>query len=61
MFLDSRNLSSCKKFFDYNQDIVLITHTNSRFQSIGTISDFATKFDQNYMNDKTFENINIKI
>ena len=34
---------------------------NARFQSFGTTSDFWTKFTQNYMNDKTFENINIKI
>ena len=35
-------------------------HTNARFQSIGTISDFVTKFAQDYMNDKTFEKKNIK-
>ena len=29
-------------------------YTNARFQSIGTTSDFATKFAQNYMNDKNF-------
>ena len=36
-------------------------YTNARFQSIGTTSDFATKFAQNDMNDKPFERINIKI
>ena len=36
-------------------------HANTRFQSIGTTSDFVTKFPQNYMTDKTFEKINIKI
>ena len=35
--------------------------TNSGFQSIEATADFRTKFDQNYMNDKTFEKINIKI
>ena len=39
--------------FDYNEHILLM-HTNARFQSIGTTSDFATKFAQNYMNDKNF-------
>ena len=32
-----------------------------RFQAIGTTLDFRTKFAQNYINDKTFEKINIKI
>ena len=36
-------------------------YTNTRFQSTGTALDFGTKFVQNYMNDKTFEKINIKI
>ena len=36
-------------------------YTNARFQSIRTTLDFGTKFAQNYMNDKTFEKINIKI
>ena len=35
-------------------------YTNARFQSIGTTSDFETKFAQNYMNDKTFQKLNIK-
>ena len=29
-------------------------YTNATFQSIGTISDFGTKFVQNYMNSKAF-------
>ena len=36
-------------------------YTNARFQSIGNASDFWTKFAQNYVNDKSFEKINIKI
>ena len=36
-------------------------YTNVRFQSIGTTSDFRIRFAQNYMNDKTFAKINIKI
>ena len=36
-------------------------YTNTRFWSTGTASDFGTKFAQNYLNDKTFEKINIKI
>ena len=36
-------------------------YTNTGFWSTGTASDFGTKFVQNYMNDKTFEKINIKI
>ena len=36
-------------------------YTNTRFQSTGAASDFGTKFVQNYMNDLTFEKINIKI
>ena len=36
-------------------------YANARFQSTGTTSDFGTKFAQNYMNDNTFEKINIKI
>ena len=35
--------------------------TNARFHSIGTTSEFGNKFSQNYMNDKIFEKINIKI
>ena len=40
---------------------MLITYINTRFDSIETISDFGTKFAQNYMNDKTFTKINLKI
>ena len=47
--------------FDYNQHIILTIYTNTSFPSTGTISDFGTKFAQNYMTDKTFEKINIKI
>ena len=36
-------------------------YTNARFQSIGTASDLWTTFAQNYMSDKTFEKINMKI
>ena len=36
-------------------------YTNTKFWSTGTASDFGTKFVQNYLNDKTFEKINIKI
>ena len=36
-------------------------YTNTRFQAIGTTSDFGTKFGQNYVNDKIFEKLNIKI
>ena len=36
-------------------------YTNARFQSVGTTSDFWAKLAQNYVNDKTFEKINIKI
>ena len=43
--------------FDYNQHIILIMYTNARFQSTETTSDFG----QNYMNDKIFEKIIIKI
>ena len=35
---------------------MLLTYTNSRFQSIGTTPDFWTKIAQNY-NDKTFANL----
>ena len=35
--------------------------TNDRFQSIEISSDFGTNFGQNYVNDQTFEKINIKI
>ena len=35
--------------------------TNARFHSIRTTSDFEIKSAQNYMNDKMFEKINIKI
>ena len=41
--------------------MMLIMYTNAKFQSVGTTSDFRTKFNQNYLNDKTFEKINIKI
>ena len=37
------------------------SYTNARFQSIGTTSDFGTKFDQNHMNYQTFDNIKIII
>ena len=46
--------------FDCNQKMILIMYTNARFRSTGT-TDFGTKFTQNYMNDKTFKKINIKI
>ena len=36
-------------------------YANAKFQSVGTKSDFVTKFTQNYLTDKTFEKINIKI
>ena len=36
-------------------------YTNARFQSIALKSDFKTKFAQNYMTDKNFDKINIKI
>ena len=36
-------------------------HTNSRFQSTWTTSDFGTTFAQSYINEKAFEEINIKI
>ena len=36
-------------------------YTNARFQSIGKTSDFGTKFTQNYIKDKNFEKINMKI
>ena len=36
-------------------------YRNTRFQSVETTSDFGTKFAQTYMNDTTFEKINIKI
>ena len=36
-------------------------YTNARFQSVGTTPDVGTIFAQNYVNDKTFEKINIKI
>ena len=41
--------------------MILIMYTIARYQLIGTTSDFGTKFPQNYMNNKTFEKINIKI
>ena len=47
--------------FDYNWHVILTMYTNTRFWSTGTASDFGTKFVQNYLNDKTFEKINIKI
>ena len=34
---------------------------NTRFQSIEIASDIGTEFSQNYMNEKTFEKVNIKI
>ena len=36
-------------------------YRNAGFQSIETTSDSGTKFAKNYMNDKTFEKVNIKI
>ena len=49
------------RVFNYDYHIMLITYINTRFDSIETISDFGTKFAQNYMNDKTFTKINLKI
>ena len=34
---------------------------NARFQSIEITSDIGTEFGRNYMNEKTFEKVNIKI
>ena len=36
-------------------------YINDRFQSTGTTSNFGTNFGPNDMNDKTFEEINIRI
>ena len=36
-------------------------YANARFQSLGTTSNSGTKFAQNYMDDKMFAKINIKI
>ena len=36
-------------------------YANVKFQSIRTISNFGTKFTENYLTKKTFEKINIKI
>ena len=47
--------------FDYNHHIISIMYTNARFQSIRTTSGFWTIFAQDYVNDKTFGKINIKI
>ena len=40
--------------------MILTMYTNTRFWSTGAVLDFGTKFFQNYMNDKTFEKINIE-
>ena len=37
-------------------------YNDTKFQSTGqTTSDFRSKFAQNYINDKTFKKINVKI
>ena len=37
-------------------------YNDTKFQSIEqTASDFSSKFAQNYINDKTFKKINVKI
>ena len=37
-------------------------YNDTKFHSIGqTTSDFRSKFAQNYINDKTFKKINVKI
>ena len=36
-------------------------HTNSRFQPIGTTSDFGTKFAQNSMNSKNELSVTLKL
>ena len=41
-----------------NNICICIQFINVRFQSIGTTSDFGTKFAQNNMNDKNFEKVN---
>ena len=43
-----------------NKSELLLTNVR-KFQSVRATSGFGTKFVQNYMNDKTFEKINIKI
>ena len=41
---------------------IIIMYNDTKFQSIGqTTSDFRSKFAQNYINDKTFKKINVKI
>ena len=36
-------------------------YTNARFQSMGTSSDFGTKFVQKNTNERNFEKTNVKI
>ena len=36
-------------------------YMDARFQLTGTTSDFGTKFSHDYMNEKSFEKINIEI
>ena len=60
---NSVNLEKTRiRVFDYNQQYMHMytIYTNVRFQSIGTTSDFGTKFAQNNMNDKNFEKVNIE-
>ena len=47
--------------FDYSQHTILIMHAKARFHTIGSTPDLWTKLSQNYMKDKTFKEINIKI
>ena len=49
--------------FDYDYIIIIynINNKSARFQSIGTTSDFGTKFLLNYINDKTFDKLNMEI
>ena len=49
------------KHFQMTVNCYHLMYRNARFQSRGTTSDFGTKFCQNYMNDKNFEKLNIKI
>ena len=43
-------------------NIIIIMYNDTKFQSIEqTASDFRSKFAQNYINDKTFKKINVKI
>ena len=48
--------------FDYDYIIIIYNiNKSARFQSIGTTSDFGTKFLLNYINDKTFDKLNMEI